>query len=120
MPVRLIVRRKTAEATEATRLALRRNAAKKGKTLDPRSLVAAEFMILATSLPVEGYTADAIMAIYRLRWQIELAFKRLKSLLHIDRMPTRTSQASRTWLYAHLILALVCDDLSQDFLDSSP
>lgn len=120
LPVRLIVRRKTAEATEATRLALRRNAARKGKTLDPRSLVAAEFMILGTSLPAQGYTADAIMAVYRLRWQIELAFKRLKSLLHIDRMPTRTTQASRTWLYAHLILALVCDDLSQDFLDSSP
>ena len=120
LPLRLIVRRKTAEATEATRLALRRNAVKKGKTLDPRSLVAAEFMILATSLPAQGYTADAIMAVYRLRWQIELAFKRLKSLLHIDRMPTRTSQASRTWLYAHLILALLCDDLSQDFLDSSP
>ena len=58
LPLRLIVRRKT---PEATRLALRRNAAKKGKTLDPRSLAAAEFMILATSLPAHGYTADAIM-----------------------------------------------------------
>lgn len=120
LPLRLIVRRKTPEATEATRLALRRNAAKKGKKLDPRSLVAAEFMILVTSLPAEGYTADAIMTVYRLRWQIELAFKRLKSLLHIDRLPTRTKQASRTWIYGHLILALLCDDLSQDFLDSSP
>jgi len=120
LPVRLIVRRKTPEATEATRLALRRNAAKKGKKLDPRSLIAAEFMILGTSLPAKGYAAADIMVVYRLRWQIELAFKRLKSLLHIDRMPTRTEQASRTWIYAHLILALLCDDLSQDFLDSSP
>jgi hypothetical protein len=120
VPVRLIVRRKTTEATEAVRLALRRNAAKKGKKLDPRSLVAAEFMILATSLPSQGYAADAIMAVYRLRWQIELAFKRLKSLLHIDKMPTWTEQSSRTWIYSHLILALLCDDLSQDFLDSSP
>jgi hypothetical protein len=120
LTVRLVVQRKTPEAAEATRLALRRAAAKRAKTLDPRSLIAAEFMILATSLPKNGYSAQAILAVYRLRWQIELAFKRLKSLLHIDQLPTRTERGSRSWLYAHLILALLCDDLSQDFLDSSP
>lgn len=120
LAVRLIVRRKPPEAAEATRLALRRSAAKKGKTLDPRSLIAAEFMMLVTSLPRSGYSASAILAAYRLRWQIELAFKRLKSLLHIDQLPTRTERGSRSWLYAHLIMALLCDDLSQDFLESSP
>ena len=120
LALRLIVQRKTPEATEATRLALRRTAIKKGKKLDPRSLIAAEFMILGTSLPRNGYTATDILAVYRLRWQIELAFKRLKSLLHIDKLPTRTERGSRSWLYAHLILALLCDDLSQDFLESSP
>jgi hypothetical protein len=120
LPLRLIVKRKTPEAAEATRLALRRAAIKKGKKLDPRSLIAAEFMILVTSLPTKGYKAKDILAVYRLRWQIELAFKRLKSLLHMDKLPTRTEQTSRSWLYAHLILALICDDVSQDFLDSSP
>ena len=120
LAVRLVVRRKTPEAAEATRSALRRTAARKGKALDPRSLIAAEFMILATSLPKTGYSAKAILAAYRLRWQIELAFKRLKSPLHIDRLPTWTERGSRSWLYAHLILASLCDDLSQDFLDSSP
>ena len=61
-----------------------------------------------------------IVAAYRLRWQIELAFKRLKSLLHIDALPTHTEAASRSWLYAHLILALLSDELSQDFLESFP
>ena len=55
-----------------------------------------------------------------LLWDIELAFKRLKSLLHIDRLPTHTDAASRSWLYAHLILALLCDDISQEFLAASP
>jgi IS4 transposase len=77
-------------------------------------------MIIVTSLPRHGYTAKDILVVYRLRWQIELAFKRLKSLLHIDRLPTRTERGSRSWLYAHLILALLCDDLSQDFLELSP
>jgi len=57
LALRLIMQRKTPEATEATRLALRRAAIKKGKKLDPRSLIAAEFAILGTSLPKRGYAA---------------------------------------------------------------
>ena len=99
---------------------MRRAAIKKGKKLDPRSLIAAEFMIVVTSLPKNSYMAKDVLAVYRLRWQIELAFKRLKSLLHMDKLPTRIEQTSRSWLYAHLIVALLSDDLSQDFLESSP
>lgn len=112
--------RKSPEATEATRTKLRRQAPRKQTKLDPRSLLAAEFLILGTSLSAEQYPPEEVLAVYRLRWQIELAFKRLKSLLHIDRLPTRTAQASRSWLYAHLILALLCDEISQEFLVSSP
>jgi hypothetical protein len=120
LPLRLIIRRKPPEAAAAACKTLRRAASRKQKRLDPRSLIAAEFMILATTLPMEGYPAEEVLAAYRLRWQIELAFKRLKSLLHIDRLPTRTPRASRSWLFSHLILALLCDDLSQEFLESSP
>jgi hypothetical protein len=120
LPLRLIIQRKTPEATQAARKQLRQLASRKQRALDPRSLVAAEFIILATSLPVEGYPTEEVLAVYRLRWQIELAFKRLKSLLHMDRLPTHTERASRSWLTAHLIVALLCDDLSQEFLDSSP
>lgn len=120
LPMRLVILRKTPEETEKAHQHLRREASRKQKHLDPRTLVAAAFLILATSLPIEGYPAEEIIAVYRLRWQIELAFKRLKSLLHIDRLPTRTPEASRSWLYAHLILALLCDDICQDFLATSP
>lgn len=120
LPMRLIIQRKTPEATEAARAKLRREASRKQKVLDPRSLIAAEFIILGTSLPVEFYPAEEVLAVYRLRWQIELAFKRLKSLLGMDQIPTRTERASRSWLTAHLIMALLCDDLSQVFLESSP
>lgn len=120
LPLRLILQRKTPEARDAARKKLRREASRKQKALDPRSLVAAEFMILGTSLPSDGYPAGEVLAVYRLRWQIELAFKRLKSQLRMDRLPTRTPQASRSWLTSHLILALLCDDASQEFLESSP
>ena len=120
LPMRLIIQRRPPAHAESTRQHLRRNASRKQKRLDPRSLVAAEFLIVATSLPALGYPADEVLTAYRLRWQIELAFKRLKSLLHIGQVPTRTAAASQSWLYAHLILALLCDGLSQEVLASSP
>ena len=50
-------------------------ARKKSKNFYPRSLLAAGFVVLATSLDAETYPADETSAMYRLRWQIELAFK---------------------------------------------
>src|ERR1700677_4565507 len=120
MSTRIVILRKPEEAARVARERLQREARKKGKTLDPRSLLAAEFVMLATSLDPETYPAGEIFAMYRLRWQIELAFKRLKSLLNLDRLPAKTDKGARSWIYAHLILAIATDDYSQDFLESSP
>ncbi len=120
LKLRLIILRKPPAQAAATIQQLHARASRKQQRIDPRSEVAAHFLILATSLPASDYPADEVLIAYRLRWQIELAFKRLKSLLHIDRMPTHTERASRSWLYAHLILALICDDISQEVLESFP
>lgn len=120
LPARIVIVRKPTEAAEAERERLRRAAKKKGRELDPRSLIAAEYVMLATSLPASAYPAEDILAMYRLRWQIELAFKRLKSLLRIDCLPAKTDKGARSWIYAHLIVALLTDASSQDFLESSP
>jgi hypothetical protein len=120
VPIRLVIRRRSPEAIETAHKQLRQQASRKQTRLDDRSLVAAGFIILATSLSAEGFPAAEVLAGYRLRWQIELAFKRLKSLLHIDKIRTRTKAGTQCWLYAHLIVALLCDDLSQEFLESSP
>jgi hypothetical protein len=120
LPLRLVILRKPPAATAATEKKVRRAAGRWQQVLRPDTLTAAGFVILATSLPADAYPAVQILAAYRLRWQIELAFKRLKSLLHIDQLPTLTERASRSWLAAHLILALLSDALSQDLLDAFP
>jgi len=117
--IRLIAQPLPPDKVEAVREKLRQRASRKQQELDPRTLIAAGFMMLATSLP-EEIPAEEICDAYRLRWQIELAFKRLKSLLHIDRIPTRTTAGGLSWLYPHLILALLTEDICQDFLESSP
>jgi hypothetical protein len=119
LPLRLIVVPLPTDKAEINRKKLKRTASKHQDTLDPRSLIAAGFLVLVTSLPAE-IPASEIAAVYRLRWQVELAFKRLKSLLHIDRLPTRTTDGSLSWLYPHLILLLLTEDICQDFLESSP
>jgi len=120
LPVRLVVRRKAPEHVEAEIKRLRRMAEKNKRQLDPRSLVAAEFVVVATSLDEEDFPASEVLALYRLRWQIELAFKRLKSLLHIDKLPAKTERGGLSWLYAHLILAIAVEAEAQDLLDSFP
>jgi hypothetical protein len=93
MRIRLIARRKPPEIIQAEHKRLRRHASRKQTRLDPRSLIAAEYLVLATSLPEEEFPPTAVLAVYRLRWQIELAFKRLKSLLHIGKLRQRPTPA---------------------------
>jgi hypothetical protein len=119
LPLRVVAVRLPDDKAEANRKRLRQSASRKQTTPEPNSLLAAGFVILATSLPA-AIPAEEVLATYRLRWQIELAFKRLKSLLHIDRLPTHTTKGGQSWLYAHLILALLGEDLTQDFLESFP
>ena len=48
-----------------------------------------EVIRVLTTLPRQEAPAPVILRLYRLRWQIELLFKRLKSLLHLDALPSR-------------------------------
>jgi hypothetical protein len=119
LPIRLVILPVPPEKAEIARKKVRRSGSKRQHKVDPCSTLAAGFMMLATSLPAD-IPASEICAVYRLRWQIELAFKRLKSLIRIDRIPTQTEAGGLSWLYPHLILALLTDDICQEILESFP
>lgn len=116
LKVRLVAARKSPAAAERDRRNLRQNAKRRGRTPDARSLEAAGWIILITSL--DGVAADDILALYRLRWQIELAFKRLKSLAGLDRLPARGAPLARAWIAAKLIIATLIGLTIEEFLDS--
>lgn len=109
--MRLVLIAKASEAAARARAKARR-ASQMGqrRRLDPRTLGAADHMILLTSLSSEAFPVAQLGALYRLRWQIELVFKRMKSLLHIDRLPAKDPDLARAWLHAHLLFALLIDD----------
>jgi hypothetical protein len=64
-----------------------------------------------TTLSAEELSAKACLMLYRWRWQIELLFKRLKSLLHLDDLPTRDGPTAKVWLLARFLAAAVAQDL---------
>lgn len=118
LEVRLVAARKSPAAAERDRRRIRQNAKSKGKTPDARSLEAADWIVLITSL--DDVSADGILALYRLRWQIELAFKRLKSLADLDLLPARGAALARAWIAAKLIIATLIGLTIQEFLESPP
>lgn len=118
---RLIVKRKDEKATQKAQKAARRGHQRRGSNrLQPMTLTAAGFVMLLTSIPADELTADEVLQTYRLRWQVELAFKRLKSGMGIHKLPARDERLARSWLTAHLILALMIDEAVTDVLDSPP
>lgn len=118
--LRLVIRRKTPEQAEAERKRLLKDARKRGKQPDPRSLAAAGYILILTSLPADTFPAADVLGLYRFRWQIELAFKRMKSLAGLAALPAKNPQLAQAWIYARLIVALLAEQLAGKVPDSSP
>ena len=119
LALRLVAVRKPPHAIAQARRQTRQAAQRKGSQISDETLVAAEWVILVTSLAAEAYSADDVLALYRLRWRIELAFKRLKSLIGLKEPPGFDERSAKPWILAHLLLALLIEPLA-DGLDDSP
>lgn len=110
--VRLVACRLPLEAAERARAKVRKNAQKKGRTPDERTLFACGFVLLLTNLPAEHWETTSIFELYRLRWQIELVFKRCKSLFHFDELRAFDPALVQTYLLGKLLASLLIDALT--------
>jgi hypothetical protein len=120
MALRLVALRKSPAAAEAARRAVRQQARKSGYTPSQATLDAADWLILVTSLAAEAFTTDDILALYRLRWRIELGFKRLKTLIGLRKPPGADERSARPWILARLLLILLLEPLVEALEDSPP
>jgi len=106
LPMRLcVVRKSKAAAEEAIKRA--RREMRKQETIDPETLELHRFVILATSLPSKNVSAYLVTELYRIRWQIEIAFKRLKSIMGLGHLPKSDAASCRAWLHGKLFVALL-------------
>lgn len=120
LPVRVVAVRKSEAAAQQARKKLLQVASKKQKTPDPKTLELAAYVVVITSLPSDRLTPSEVLEIYRFRWQVELVFKRLKSLLDLDGLPAKDTNLAHTFIYSKILAALLLDDLAEAFVSFSP
>lgn len=118
--LRLVAIRKPKQARDLAIEKIMRRARDMGRKLMPETLVAAEWVIIITSLDYEEYPLSAISDLYRLRWRIEIAFKHLKSGVGLSRPPGDDPRSARAHILCHLLLALLTEPLIAEHLGDSP
>jgi hypothetical protein len=84
----------------------------KQKPLNENTLFAAGFVLLLTNLPSVTWSGTQILALYRMRWQIELCIKRLKSLLNFDLLRAKDPRVAQTYLLGKLLLAFMIEEMT--------
>lgn len=121
---RLVAMRLPAEAAEHARARMLKSRRKKGGNkrheLDSRTLEASAYLLLFTTVPACLLSCTEIVAVYRLRWQVEIAIKRLKSVMGLAHLTARHDQLCRAVLNAKLLMALLAENVSGLADDFSP
>jgi Transposase DDE domain len=90
-----------------------------GREASPEQLEAAGYVVLFTTTRASQLSPSRCIAAYRLRWQVELQFKRWKSLCNFDRLPNYRDDTIRSWLTAKVLLGLLLDRIGSAELASS-
>lgn len=117
---RLCSIRKSPEAIKLAKKQAIRNASKKGHNLRPETLEYAEYITIFTTVNRHNYNGENILTLYRGRWQIELVFKRLKSIVGIGCLPKYNLESCKAWLYGKMLVALLTERLYQEAEFFSP
>jgi hypothetical protein len=120
VPARLCAVRKSIEATEMAKRKLRRKAQRGKAALLPETVESASWVVVITTLPQALLSDDEVLQWYRVRWQIELAFKRMKSLGGVGHLPKKDARSSRAWVYGKLLIALLTEKMQRHAASFSP
>lgn len=105
---RLVAMRVSPEVAAERRRRVREAAkARKKSTLKPETLALCDWTVVVTNLPAQHFTRDDVLCLQRLRWQIELLFKRWKSELSLDEWRSQHPHQILSEVYAKLLIALI-------------
>ena len=111
--LRICAIRMSEEAADKAIRRAQKEQKKKQQTLDPETLALHRYVVLATSLP-ETITAHQVMELYRARWQIELAFKRMKSIMGLGHLPKGKEESAKAWIHGKLFVAFLAEALLEN------
>jgi len=112
--------KKSKEAVEKSIKQIERTASRKQRKINPETLVFAEYVCVFTTLTRYSFKKNDILQLYRGRWQVELAFKRLKSIAGIGSLPKYHEDSCIAWLQGKMFIALLVERIYQEAEFFSP
>ena len=88
-----------------------KNSSKNQKKVKPETLEAARYIFVLTTLPTTIMKPEIVLEMYRGRWQIELAFKRLKSIIGLSHLPKQDPVGAKAWIQGKIFSAFLIEAL---------
>jgi DDE family transposase len=110
IPGRICAIKKSEEAAEKARGKILKESKKKGHETKPETLEAAGYIFVFTTLD-RRLSATTVLEMYRGRWQVELTFKRLKSIMGLGHLKKTDIEAARAWIHGKLFVAFLIEAL---------
>ena len=108
---RICAIRKSQQATQLALRKLMKKVTKNGVALEPETVLFAGYVLVFTTLSEVQFEPHTILDWYRLRWQIELVFKRFKQIAQLGHLPKNDPESATAWLYGKLFVALLVEKL---------
>jgi len=108
IPVRICFKKKDEKSIEKTRKNLHRYQVKNQFKMSDKTKLFNEYIVVVTSLNSD-IPAEEVLELYRYRWQVELYFKRLKSILDYGELPKKKEESIFAWLNGKLMIALLIE-----------
>ncbi len=109
--LRLIAAALPPKAAERARRKAQHKASGKGRQASADNLFAAGFIMVLTNLPADRWSASLVLDLYRLRWQVELLFKRLKGLFCLADLRCDDPELAQVYLLGNLLAALLVETM---------
>jgi hypothetical protein len=119
IPGRLIALPQSAEATRRAHKRLQRRAQMNRLTVSDEAKEFAQYFMIWTTV-AKTVTASQILDLYRLRWQIELVFKRMKSILGLGHLPKTDPLSAQAWLQGKIFVGLLIERMLHTTKTISP
>jgi len=117
--IRICAIKKSTLAAEQSVKRVLKEISKKQRTINQETLDLHRYVIIMTSLP-DTISAKEVLQLYRLRWQIELSFKKLKSIFGLGYLPKKDEKSARAWLHGKLFVSFLVQTMIDYFNHFSP
>lgn len=117
---RICAIRKSNEAIKLAQDKIKKEAQRKRRSVRPTTIEYAKYVIVFTNFPEQSFSDFEVLDWYRTRWQVELVFKRFKSIAQLGHLPKQSDDSSKAWLYGKLFVAILTNSLIEHATTISP